>query len=46
MPLWALAGIAKKFASDSVVTIPTWTVFGLIVLALGWVFLGKNQVRS
>jgi len=41
--LWALEGIAIKFASDSVVTIPTWTVFGLIVLALGWVFLGKKR---
>lgn len=41
--LWALAGIAVKFAADSVVTIPTWTVFGLIILVLGWVFLGKKR---
>ena len=32
--LWALAGIALKFAAVAVVAIPTWLTFGLVALCL------------
>lgn len=41
--LWALAGIALKFASVNVVAIPTWITFGLVLLTLGLAFLSKKN---
>jgi cytochrome b subunit of formate dehydrogenase len=32
--LWALAGIAIKFAAVPAIAIPTWITFGLVVLIL------------
>lgn len=37
--LWALAGIAVKFAAVPAVAIPTWITFGLVALTLGAAFL-------
>jgi len=41
--LWALAGIALKFASVSIVAIPTWITFGLVLLTLLLAFLSKQK---
>lgn len=43
--LWALAGIAIKFAAVPAVATPTWIVFGLVALALAWVFLAKKNKK-
>jgi hypothetical protein len=37
--LWALAGIAIKFATTSPVAIPTWITFGLVVVSLILAFI-------
>ena len=37
--LWALAGIVVKFPSSGLVTIATWTCFGLVALTLGAAFI-------
>jgi hypothetical protein len=37
--LWALAGIAVKFAAVPVVVIPTWITFGLVALTLAAAFI-------
>jgi hypothetical protein len=36
--LWALAGIAVKFAAVNAVAIPTWITFGLVALTLAGAF--------
>lgn len=41
--LWALAGIAVKFPSAGLVTVATWTCFGLVALTLGAAFLFKPR---
>lgn len=41
--LWALAGIALKFASVSAVVLPTWITFGLVLLTLVLAFLTKKK---
>jgi len=43
--LWALAGIASKHASVSAVAVPTWLVFGLVVVTLGAAFILKLPAR-
>jgi hypothetical protein len=42
--LWALAGIAVKFAGVPAVAIPTWITFGLVTLSLvlAYILLGKQ----
>jgi len=40
--LWALAGIAVKFASVSAVVIPTWITFGLVALTLAGAWLYRR----
>jgi hypothetical protein len=41
--LWALAGIAIKFAAVPAVAIPTWITFGLVALTLMVVVLKKKS---
>ncbi len=41
--LWALAGIAVKFPSAGLVTLATWTCFGLVALSLGVAFLFRSR---
>ena len=41
--LWALAGIAIKFAAVPAVAIPTWITFGLVALTLLVVILQKKS---
>jgi len=43
--LWALAGIAIKFAAVPAVAIPTWITFGLVVLTLLVVVLQKKSSK-
>jgi len=43
--LWALAGIASKHASVYAVAVPTWLVFGLVVVTLGAAFILKLPAR-
>jgi hypothetical protein len=44
--LWALAGIALKFAALPVVAIPTWVTFGLVALAFVVALLFKKKAAS
>jgi hypothetical protein len=41
--LWALAGIAVKFPSAGLVTIATWTSFGLVAFTLVAAFLFRHR---
>jgi hypothetical protein len=42
--LWALAGISLKHAAVTLVAIPTWITFGLVVLTLGMaIFLHRPE---
>jgi hypothetical protein len=43
--LWALAGIAIKFAAVPAVAIPTWITFGLVALTLVVVILQKKPSK-
>jgi hypothetical protein len=43
--LWALAGIAIKFAAVPAVAIPTWITFGLVALYLLVVFFQRKPSR-
>jgi len=43
--LWALAGIAIKFAAVPAVAIPTWITFGLVTLTL-LLALAQNKTRK
>ncbi len=43
--LWALAGIAIKFAAVPAVAIPTWITFGLVALTLLVVILQKKSSK-
>lgn len=40
--LWALVGIAVKHAQMNAVAVPTWVVFGLVAVLLGWALLIKK----
>ena len=40
--LWALAGIAVKFAGVSAVAFPTWITFGLVALTLAGAWLYRR----
>jgi len=44
--LWALAGIAVKFASVPAVAIPTWITFGLVALALVAAFFLRRPEKK
>ena len=46
--LWALAGIAVKFAGVPAVAIPTWITFGLVALSLilAYILPGKTLVET
>ncbi len=46
--LWALAGIAVKFAGVPAVAIPTWITFGLVALSLvlAYILPGKTLVEK
>ncbi len=41
--LWALAGIAVKFAGVSAVAIPTWITFGLVAVTLAGAWLRRRS---
>ena len=41
--LWALAGIAVKFAAVSAVAVPTWVTFGLVALTLAGALLRRGR---
>jgi hypothetical protein len=44
--LWALAGIAVKFAAVPAVAIPTWITFGLVALTLGVAFFLRRPEQA
>jgi hypothetical protein len=44
--LWALAGIAVKFAAVAVVAIPTWITFGLVALTLAGAWLYRRPAQG
>ncbi len=44
--LWALAGIALKFASIPVVAVPTWITFGLVALTLAAAYFLRQSGRK
>ena len=44
--LWALAGIALKFAAVPAVAIPTWITFGLITLMLVTAFVLRRPTKN
>ncbi|RME50204.1 MAG: tryptophan-rich sensory protein, partial [Caldilineae bacterium] len=43
--VWALAGIGVKFPEAGVVTMATWTVFGLAALAFLWALIQPRSLR-
>ena len=44
--LWALAGIAVKFAGVAAVAIPTWITFGLVALTLAAAWLYRRPAAG
>jgi hypothetical protein len=44
--LWALAGIAVKFAAVAVVAIPTWVTVGLVALTLAAAWLTRQPAHN
>lgn len=44
--LWALVGIAVKFASVPAVATPTWITFGLVALTLAGAFIARRKTQK